>query len=94
MTITYHDPRARSRRPHEPYTERLDLRQARVVGLLENGFPDAGAFLDAIEQALAPVRPLTRFVRYRKPSASVPASSELVQRIVDECDALVTAYGH
>ncbi|MEQ8233072.1 MAG: hypothetical protein RLW61_12475 [Gammaproteobacteria bacterium] len=94
MTIQFHDPRGATRVPPEAYDCRHALGDGAVVGLLANGFPDAAAFLDAVESALAATLPGLRFARYAKPGASAPASAELVARIASECDALVTAYGH
>ena len=94
MTIVFHDPRGATRVPPQPYDCRHPLGGGSVVGLLANGFPDASAFLDAIESALCSALPGVRFLRYAKPGASAPASAELIERIAVECDALVTAYGH
>jgi hypothetical protein len=94
MSISFHDPRGASRVAVEPYTCKSALSGSPTIGLLANNFPDSEAFLDAVERALTSALPDARFARYLKPSASIPASAELVERIANECDALVTAYGH
>lgn len=94
MSLDFHDPRGRARVADQPYTARLPLADNPVIGLLANGFPDAGPFLDAVEGALAQALPTARIVRYAKPNASTPADTALIDRIADECSALVTAYGH
>ncbi len=94
MAISYHDPRGVTRVTPEAYTCRHDLKGRPVIGLLANGFPDSVVFLDTVQDALAAAMPAASFKRYAKPGASVPANDKLVHKIADECDALVTAYGH
>ncbi len=94
MSISFHDPRGTSRVTAEAYTCKAKLDGAPTIGLLANNFPDSEVFLDAVERALAMALPSARFARYLKPSASVPANAQMVERIATECDALVTAYGH
>lgn len=94
MSIHYHDPRASAGRRADPYVRRLANASTPTLGLLANGFPDAAAFLGAVETALRELLPQATFTRYAKPAASAPAAPELIQRIVAECDAVVTAYGH
>ena len=94
MPIQFHDPRGETRVAHENYVCQHALEGTVAIGLLANGFPDSVAFLDAVEQALSRALPQALFKRYQKPGASAPADAELVQRIANECDALVTAYGH
>jgi hypothetical protein len=94
MSIEFHDPRATRRAPPEPYRLTVALDGAVTIGLLANGFPDAAAFLDAVESALAPHLPSARFRRYDKGNPSIPATAALLDRIAGECDAVASAYGH
>ena len=94
MTIQFHEPRADARKPDQPYRCRLAQAAEPTLGLLANGFPDSEAFLDAIAAAIMQARPGVRIRRYNKHGASVPAQPDLIDTIVAECDAVVTAYGH
>ncbi len=94
MSISFHDPRGASRVAAEAYTCTAQLAGTPTIGLLANNFPDSEAFLDAVQRALGAALPHARFARYLKPSASIPANAQMVERIARECDALVTAYGH
>jgi hypothetical protein len=94
MSLSFHDPRGTSRVTAEAYNCAASLDGTPTIGLLANNFPDSEAFLDAVQRALADALPRARFVRYLKPSASIPANAAMVERIANECDALVTAYGH
>ncbi len=94
MSIEYHDPRANTRQSDEPYACRLAPQSDPTVGLLANGFPDSEAFLDAVATAITCVRPRVQIRRYNKHGASAPAKASLIDALVAECDAVVTAYGH
>ncbi len=94
MSIEYHDPRASAGRAAEAYVPRLADATTPTIGLLANGFPDAAAFLAAVETALTALLPQAQFKRYAKPGASTPAGAALVAQMTAECDAVVTAYGH
>ena len=94
MSLSFFDPRGTSRVTAQAYTCKAALDGTPTIGLLANNFPDSEAFLDAVERTLATALPGARFARYLKPNASTPANAKLVERIVAECDALVTAYGH
>jgi hypothetical protein len=94
MSVQYHDPRAAPLNPPEPYELKADLSQALTVGLLANGFPDSAVFLDAVETALRAELPNAEFRHYDKGNASIPAPEELLERIVSECEVVVSAYGH
>ena len=94
MTVNFHDPRGDSRVPAEPYECSHSLGEKTVLGLLANGFPDSVVFMDTIEASLTSILPLATFRRYEKPGPSAPADSFLMEKIVSECDVLVTAYGH
>lgn len=94
MSIRFHDPRGASRVAAEAYSCKSALDGTPLIGLLANNFPDSIEFLDAIERAISTTLPAARFARYVKASASAPADDRLLSRIVGECEALVTAYGH
>ena len=94
MTVNFHDPRGDSRVPAEPYQCSHSLEEKTVLGLLANGFPDSVTFMDTKEDSLTAILPLATFRRYEKSGPSAPADKVLMEKIVSECDVLVTAYGH
>ncbi|MBI2803142.1 MAG: hypothetical protein HYX63_23225 [Gammaproteobacteria bacterium] len=94
MNVQYHDPRAAPLKPPEPYVLSADLSQPVTIGLLANGFPDSVAFLEALEQALAPVLPRARFRHYNKGNPSIRVTESLLATIAGECAVVATAYGH
>ena len=96
MPVSFVDPRATPSLPVDPYdVAPLDATRPTTIALLANGFPDSVPFLDHVERELLEVAPAgTQIKRYAKPNASTLVSAEVLARMVDECDALVTAYGH
>jgi hypothetical protein len=79
----------------EPYTLRLEAdNDSPTIALLANNFPDAETFLDHFQAALSTALPGAAFKRYAKPNASIPATEDMLTVIAEECDALVTAWGH
>ena len=96
MTITYLDPTSGPGLPVEPYAVApLPAGHAATIGLLANGFPDSIVFLDHVEQALLSLAPNGTVIRrYAKPNASAVVSDQVLARMTDECEAVVTSYGH
>ena len=96
MTITYLDPTSAPGLAVEPYgVAALAAGKAATIGLLANGFPDSIVFLDHVERALLNVAPAGTVVkRYAKPNASAVVSDQTLQKMTDECEAVVTSYGH
>lgn len=96
MTIIYLDPTSAPGLAVEPYSvAALPAGKAATIGLLANGFPDSIVFLDHVERALLEVAPAgTAIKRYAKPNASAVVSDQVLQKMTDECEAVVTSYGH
>ena len=96
--IKFHNPAAKTAVAPEQYELSCDLRPNEgadlTVALLANGFPDSEQFLGLIEKSLLKLSPGLTIRRYNKGNASIPASDGLLASISDECQALVTAYGH
>ncbi len=96
MTTIYLDPSSAPGLRVEPYVvASLPGGYSATIGLLANGFPDSIVFLDHVERALLAVAPAGTVVRrYAKPNASAVVSDQVLARMTDECEAVVTSYGH
>jgi hypothetical protein len=96
--IEYLDPQAQPSKAPQPYTARLGVGERPVViGLLSNLFADASALLNDLREPLAQLHPGTEFRFFDKGAVqrmSFPVADETRQRIIDECDAVICAYGH
>jgi hypothetical protein len=69
----------------------------RKVGMLANGFPDAEKYLAKQAEALAPHWPGTHFRISKKAGAdqlNIGIQEPLLSEIVEDCDAVVIAWGH
>jgi len=93
--IEFHDPRAPTEVVVTPYTLGIDLERqdGATVGFLANGFPDSGAFLEAVAEALKE-RVGVVVKHWNKGNASIPASPAILEEIRGSCKAVVAAYGH
>jgi hypothetical protein len=94
--LEYHDPRAEVEVENFPYNLTISLKGSNnvKVGLLANGFPDSENFLAHIADVLQEQEPGVTLVRFNKGNASIPASEEILNQIGDQCQAVITAYGH
>jgi len=95
--ITYLDPTAQPAAPQDAYTPRLDVGPAPRIALFPNLFTDSAAFLHDLSGPLSRLIPGATFPYFDKQfgrNMSVPVSSVLKARILDESDAVVLAYGH
>jgi len=69
-----------------------DLR-GRVVGLLDNGKPNADRLLEHVGALLAREHGVGRLVRVRKPSPYRPASGETIDQVAKEADVVLIGIG-
>lgn len=87
------DPVAEARPPSVPLALRsLDLRGKRL-GLLDNSKPNARELLEEVAHALDERYELASVVVVRKPTMSVPAAEQLLERLAEECDVVLTGSG-
>lgn len=94
MAVRFVDPRGASAEPVATYDHQLDMSEPLTVALLANGFPDSEEFLDVVGEVLAEQQPNVALARFNKRNASAAVSAEMLASIVDECDAVIAAYGH
>jgi hypothetical protein len=91
--LSFADPRGAVEATRHEYRLRLTRGDARIA-LVCNGFPGALRFLSMLEEVLAGLEPAWTFVHYQKPVVSGAAPDGLLDRIIDQCDAAIGAYGH
>jgi hypothetical protein len=96
VTVTYVLPTSAPRSSRD-YDLALADRPPRRVGLLANGFPDADKYLAKQAAAIAKLWPGTEFRIARKANAdqlNVGIQEPLLSDLVEDCDAMVIAWGH
>jgi hypothetical protein len=92
--ITYLDPTAQPAAPQDACTPRLDIGPAPRIALFPNLFTDSSAFLHDLSGPLSRLIPGATFPYFDKQfgrKMSVPVSTVLKARILDESDAVVLA---
>ena len=65
----------------------------KVVGFIDNAKPNFGFLADDLGELLVSKYGVARVVKRRKPSASVPAKSEVIAELASECDVVITGSG-
>ena len=65
----------------------------KVVGFIDNAKPNFGILADDLGALLMSKYGVARVVKRRKPSASVPAKSEVIAELASECDVVITGSG-
>ena len=72
---------------------RLTDLNGRVVGLLANGKRNSDTLLDAVTSLLQDTYDVKGVVRLNKRDVSRPAKQEIVDELLEKCDAVITAIG-
>ena len=72
---------------------RLPDLNGRVLGLLANGKRNSDTLLDAVTSLLQDTYDVKEVVRLNKRDVSRPAKQEIVDELVEKCDAVITAIG-
>lgn len=93
--IEFHNPEADGATEPIPYDLSVKVRGADVdLGLLANGFPDSGAFLDHLGDALRALEPGIRIHRFDKANPTMPADGDLLENVAAASSGVIAAYGH
>lgn len=71
----------------------LDSLAGKVVGFIDNAKPNFNHLVDALSEVLVSRHGVTKVLKARKSSASVPAEREALAGIVAEADLVITGSG-
>jgi hypothetical protein len=64
-----------------------------VVGFIDNAKPNFDCLVDDLADLLVSRYGVRRVIKRRKPSASVPALPELIEKLAGECDMVIAGSG-
>ncbi|MGZ8212309.1 MAG: UGSC family (seleno)protein [Burkholderiales bacterium] len=95
-TLTLFDPTAPARergRGDARAQAVLSSLSGKVVGFIDNAKPNFGLLADDIGEVLKARFGVSRIVKHRKPSASVPAKPEVIDALSRECDVVIAGSG-
>jgi len=83
------NPAGEELRPKLALAPRLTSLKGKRVAIVDNTKHMAASFLRELERLLQANYGVSEFEHYRKPHASVPIPSDVMQRLVTTCDALI-----
>ena len=95
-TVILFDPTAPRQEPEgqrvqaQPTLVRLS---GAIVGFIDNAKPNFHHLVDDLAALLTSQYGVQRVIRRRKPSASIPATSAVVEELARECDVVITGSG-
>jgi hypothetical protein len=64
-----------------------------IVGFIDNAKPNFHHLVDDLAALLTSQYGVRRVIKRRKPSASIPATSAVVEELAGECDVVITGSG-
>ena len=92
-TITVLDPTAPPRELSHSMAMRPEDLRGRTVGFLWNSKPNGDALFSRLEELLRQKYEIADVSYGRKPTASIPASAEVLDQLVASADAVVVGLG-
>jgi hypothetical protein len=94
--IILYDPTAPRREAADmPGTAKAALQSlaGKTVGFIDNAKPNFHVLVDDLGELLMSKYGVARVVKRRKPSASIPAKSEILAELSEVCDVVITGSG-
>jgi hypothetical protein len=92
MVLLY-DPTAPRRAQGGTAGAKLSTLAGKVVGFVDNAKPNFNYLVDDLAELLVSNYGVSRIVKRRKQSASIPAPGEVLAELADECDVVIAGSG-
>jgi hypothetical protein len=95
-SVTLFDPTAPRREVSEaPGTAESALTSlaGKVVGFIDNAKPNFDLLAEDLGELLMSKYQVSRVVKRRKPSASLPAESQIIVELAESCDVVIAGSG-
>lgn len=92
MVLLYDPTAPRHTGPH-PERRALATLAGKVVGFIDNAKPNFDHLVDDLARLLSEKYGVSRVIKRRKASASIPAAGEVVNELAAECDLVITGSG-
>lgn len=92
MVLLY-DPTAPRQAPARQDHRKLATLTGKVVGFIDNAKPNFDHLVDDLADLLVAKYGVSRVVKRRKSSASIPAAEEVVNELAAQCDLVITGSG-
>jgi hypothetical protein len=92
MVLLY-DPTATRHAEPDQAGPKLATFSGKVVGFIDNAKPNFNHLVDDLADLLVAEYGVSRVIKRRKRSASVPAPDEIVRELADQCDVVIAGSG-
>ena len=92
MVLLY-DPTAPRQAEARQDRRKLETLAGKVVGFIDNAKPNFDLLADDLADLLVAKYGVSRVIKRRKASASIPASQEVVNELAGQCDLVITGSG-
>lgn len=92
-TVKLFDPTAPRQVAEENQTQQPVQLAGAVVGFIDNAKPNFHHLVDDVADLLMNLHGVRDIIIRRKPSASIPAASEVVAELSKACDVVITGSG-
>ena len=92
MVLLY-DPTAPRQAEKRQDHRKLEALTGKVVGFIDNAKPNFDHLVDDLADLLTAKYGVVRVIKRRKPSASIPASEDMVNDLAGQCDLVITGSG-
>lgn len=92
MVLLY-DPTAATRAAARVAGKKLETLSGKVVGFIDNAKPNFNHLVDDLADLLVANYGVSKVVKRRKRSASVPAPEDIVRELAGECDVVIAGSG-
>lgn len=94
-TITLYDPTAPPQAAEGQLPAPLKPVQlsGATVGFIDNAKPNFNYLVDDLATLLTSQYSVKRVITRRKPSASIPATDDIIEALASECDVVITGSG-
>ena len=88
-----YDPTAPSPEATQNLRRSVDDLRGKVVGFIDNSKPNFNLLIDDLSVLLTQRYGVKTIIRHGKRSASMPAISQVIDDLADQCDLVVTGSG-
>jgi len=92
MVLLYDPTASRQAGPAEA-GRKLETLAGKVVGFIDNAKPNFNHLVDDLAELLVADYGVSRVIKRRKQSASIPAPAEVVRELADQCDLVIAGSG-
>ena len=92
-TVTLFDPTAPRHEDNQTVGRSLSGLAGKIVGFVDNAKPNFDHLVDDLAELLVSRYGVSRIIKRKKRSASVPAPDAMIEELTGQCDLVITGSG-